>query len=146
MNLYQNLKNKLTITQWNIGLARGNIAEIIRNKDHNLFYTWLKIDAPDRFYADPFILKAADEHIHILFEDFSANDRYGKIALTTVDKLFNPVFNKIILDSGSHLSYPYIFKENNKVYVLPEAAESGVVSCYEFDFAGKSLINKTDIL
>ena len=69
-----------------------------------------------------------------------------KFRCTTVDNEFRPVFTKQVLDTNSHLSYPNVFKENNKTYIIPEASKSGHVTCYEFDFATKSLINPKNIV
>ncbi len=132
--------------QWNIGLARVDIAALIHNGNHDIEYKWLPMKASDRFFADPFIFKNEDGNINIIYEDYSYGDQYGKISLTTVDHKFNPVFQKEMLDTQSHLSYPYVFVEAGKTYILPEASKTGVLSCYEYDFERKELVNKMDII
>lgn len=39
----------------------------------------------------------------------------------------------MLLDTKFHLSYPFIFRENNRVYVFPEAGQSGKLTCYEYE-------------
>jgi hypothetical protein len=79
----------------------------------------------DKFYADPFLLSSKDGNFKIIFEDYTFDDDYGKISLMTLDKSFRQVNHKILLDTKSHLSYPFVFTENNKTYVFPEAGKSG---------------------
>jgi hypothetical protein len=91
------------------------------------------------FHADPFLLKTNDGSVKILFEDFAFDDYYGKIALMKVDEMFNQVDKVILLDTKSHLSYPFIFSENNRIFVFPEAGYSGRLTCYEYDEVNQSL-------
>ena len=91
------------------------------------------LDSFDKFFADPFFVTSADENLKIIFEDYPFDDDYGKIALMTVDKDFRPIGQKLLLDTGSHLSYPFVFYENNKIYIFPEAARSSKLTCYEYD-------------
>jgi 6-phosphogluconolactonase (cycloisomerase 2 family) len=99
----------------------------------------LPVDSIYRFYGDPFLHKNSDGILEILFEDFSFDENYGNISLMTLDKEFQKTDQKILLDTKSHLSYPFIFREKNKIYVFPESSRSGVLSCYEFNPETKSL-------
>lgn len=130
--------DKLFVKQWLIGLSRGDIKEIIRSKTFNLNIKWLHVNSINRFAADPFVFKT-NGYYNIFFEDFAFNEQYGKISLITFDESFKLSDHKIILDTNSHLSYPFLFIENNKIYVFPEASKSGKLSCYEYDPAAKSL-------
>jgi hypothetical protein len=138
--------DKLFVKQWQIGLCRGDISEIIRSKVFNPEIKWLPLNTLAYFQADPFLLKSDDGNLNILYEDFAFNDYYGKIALITVDKNFKPVNNTILLDTKSHLSYPYIFTENNRIFVFPEAGYSGKLTCYEYDAVNKSLLFYKDVM
>ncbi len=146
ITIFSKYINKLFFKKWIIGIFRGNIEDIIRSKTFNPDISWLFIDTNDKYYADPFLLDQKDENYKILLEDFSLNDDYGKISLLTLDKSFNQLNHKILLDTRSHLSYPFFFIENNKTYVFPEAAKSGKLSCYEYDPVKESLVFLKDIL
>ena len=146
MNFFDKIADKLFMKQWNIGLARINITELINKKNFSPDYKWLPIKAPDRFFADPFIFKTEDGNINVIYEDFSAADQYGKISLTIVNDKFQPVFTKEMLDTRSHLSYPNVFTENGKIYIIPEASKSGNVTCYEYDSKTRSLVHGKNIL
>lgn len=148
MNLTNLYYKVCCVMKWNIGLAKGSIEDIIREKKYNLNFKWLPTDSMDKSAADPFILRTKDGNIHLLYEDFSMVDKskYGKIKLSTLDNDLNPIFVKEILDTKSHISYPFVFVDNNKTYVIPESRKNGNVTCYEYDFEKKCLFNPTIII
>jgi hypothetical protein len=138
--------DKLFFKKWIIGICQINIKDIIRNRTFDPDINWLLMASFDKFYADPFLLFSKDENFKILFEEFTFNDEYGKISLMTLDKSFKLKNIKVLLDTKSHLSYPFVYTENNKSYVFPEAGKSGKLSCYEYDPVNESLIFLQDIL
>ncbi|HYM95279.1 MAG TPA: glycosyltransferase [Chitinophagaceae bacterium] len=130
---------KVIVKGWTIGIGRASIANMIRTKTFDPEITWLPIKSYDNFYADPFFFKAGDGNYNILFEDFNFREYYGKISLITLDKKFTPTHYETLIDTKKHASYPFIFKENDKLYVFPEISITGKLSCYEFDPVSKSL-------
>lgn len=137
---------KLYYKQWVIGLVRGNIKDIIRTKTFNQDIQWLPTTAVDHFYADPFLLKTKDGNLNILYEDFSMNDYYGNISLMTLDRNLSQVDQKVLLDTKGHLSYPFVFQENDKIYVFPESAKNNRLACYEYDPIKRSVNFLQDII
>ena len=137
---------KLFFKKWIIGIYQGNIKDIIRRKTFNPDISWLLIESFDKFYADPFLLSSKDGSFKILFEEYRFDDDYGRISLMKLDKNFRQVNCKILLDTKSHLSYPFVFTENNKTYVFPESSKSGKLSCYEYDPVNESLNFLQDIM
>jgi hypothetical protein len=131
--LISKLTDKLYFKQWSIGLCRGDVSEIIRTKSFDQKIHWLPLGSFDHFQADPFLLKAENGIINVLVEDFPFNDYYGKINLLKIDSDFNLLDSQLVLDTKSHLSYPFIYTEDEKIYVFPEAAHSGKLTCYEYD-------------
>jgi hypothetical protein len=144
-NFYK-LFNKLFVKQWVIGIGVADIKNIIRNKSFDQNIKWLPVSALDHFHADPFLLKTDDGKLNILFEDFGHEEFYGKLSVMTLDSNFNKIKEKILLDTKSHLSYPFIFKENGKIFVFPEASHSGKLSCYEYDQLNQSFSFVQDII
>jgi hypothetical protein len=136
MNILNKFLEKSSVYQWGIGLATGDIKEVIRKKQLNLNFNWLPQDNKMHFIADPFIFKNKQGNIIVLYEDFSL-EKDGVISLITVDNNFKPILN-----TGSHLSYPFVFKENGTTYVLPESHKRGFVAIYEYDFDKNELINE----
>jgi len=137
---------KLFFKKWIIGVFRADIKEIIRSKTFDPCIKWLHMGSNDKYYADPFILFPTDENIKILLEEFSFKNDYGKISLLTLDKKFKQVNKKALLDTKNHISYPFIFSENNKIYIFPEAGRSGRLSCYEYDPVNESIGFLKDIV
>ena len=148
MNLKRLYHKLFCVMQWNIGIARGDITEILKKKRNNLSFKWFQINSQTKSIADPFIFRAIDGKINVLYEDFSMInfEKYGKIVLNVLDDEFNTVSDKEVLDSKSHVSYPFVFIEHDKTYIIPESSANGKVSCYEYDFETKSLINETVIV
>jgi len=130
--------------QWSIGFSRGDIEQIIKEKNNNLSFKWLPLKNNDHSIADPFIFKDIEGNLNLLYEDFSMinTNKYGKIGLSQINKNFNIVNNKEILDTKSHCSYPFIFFEDGIMYVIPETSSQNKVSAFEYDYASKSLVNE----
>jgi hypothetical protein len=137
---------KFYFKKWIIGIFRDDIRDIIRSKTFNPDIKWLMKESVDKFYADPFLITSKDENLRVICEEYPFEDDYGKISLMTLDKKFNLVNYKILLDTGSHLSYPFLFTENNRIYVFPESKKSGKVICYEYDKENESLEFRKEIL
>ncbi len=132
--------SKFFIQQWIIGVARTDIKNIIQSKKFDPDIKWFPIQSKSDFSADPFVYKRKEGGYDILLEDYSFKDCCGKISLLELDENLNETDRKQLLDTGSHLSYPFIYEEGNRIFVFPEAGASGTLSCYEYDPVNKSLV------
>lgn len=74
-------------------------------------------------YADPFILN----NRYILFEKLNHQEKIGRIYCYDLDKKIE----YLLLDNGRHLSFPFIFKDDNQIFVLPEEVYLNKLSRYE---------------
>jgi hypothetical protein len=137
---------KLYFKQWVIGLAHGDIKNIIRTKRFSQDIKWLEPGTRNHFQADPFLLNSQNGFVDILYEEFSMDENYGNISLMTLDKDLNQVSSKPLLDTGSHLSFPFIFSEGGRTFVFPESAKKGCLSCYLYDEEKQTLNYLTNIL
>ena len=148
MNLKRLYHKLFCVMQWNVGFAKGNIADVIKDKKNNLSFKWFKITNPKKSFADPFIFKSPDGKVKVLFEEFSMIDLadYGKIISCEVDTDLSAGVEREILDKKRHVSYPFTFSENGKTYIIPENREGGKLVCYEFDFENNRLINERVII
>lgn len=146
MGLWKKYSDKLYLKQWSIGFAHCDIADVIRQKRTDLPIDWLSPESNKFSFADPFMFKASDGQVHVLYESVSTVGLDGKITLMTIDQQAKPAFEKTLLETEAHLSYPFVFQENGKTYVFPENAFSGSLFCYEFDEATKTLVNKKEII
>ncbi|SHJ12604.1 hypothetical protein SAMN05444280_11194 [Tangfeifania diversioriginum] len=131
---------KLYFKKWTIGIFRDNIDNIIKNKSFDPDIYWLNLKSLAKFDADPFFLESNDGSISVIFEEYLYKNNYGNISMMSLDHDFKEINRKTVLDIKSHLSYPFVYKENNKVYVFPESKQSGSLSCYEYVSEKKSLV------
>lgn len=138
--------DKLFYKKWTIGICHGNIEDIIRNKTFDPDINWVRSKSFDKFYADPFLLTSNDGCHKILIEEYPFKDDYGKISLMTLDQDFNIKSQKILLDTKSHLSYPFVFNENSKTYIFPETAQNNKLSCYEYNYETETMSFVKDII
>jgi hypothetical protein len=130
--------------QWNIGISRGDIKQIIRDKKCNLSFKWLPLNGSGKSIADPFLFRSKEGELNIIYEDFSMVDlnKYGTLEMFTLSEEFNIIAAQKILDTKSHISYPFVFKENETTYIIPESRKKNKVSIYEYDFDTNSLKNE----
>ncbi len=144
--VYSKYIDKLFYKNWTIGICRANIKDIIRNKSFDPDITWLFDNSYDKYYADPFIMNSANGEFKILHEEFPYETDYGVLSLSDIDKDFKPIDYKTLLDTKSHISYPFYYTENDKTYIFPEAGQSGKLSCYEYDIVNESMRFLKDII
>ena len=107
----------------------------------------MPINNNHQFFADPFIFKSSSSgEYSVLYEELDYRKQYGTISRFTFNKMNNLISQKTLLDTKSHLSYPFIFFENDSMYVLPESSSIGKLSCYQYDKITQSLKFKQDII
>ncbi len=130
--------------QWNIGISRGDIKQIIRDKKCNLSFKWLPLNGSGKSIADPFLFRSKEGQLNVIYEDFSMVDlnKYGTLEMFTLSEEFNIIAAQKILDTKSHISYPFVFKENGTTYIIPESRKKNKVSSYEYDFDTNTVKNE----
>lgn len=128
------LKKLFYFDEWSIGLANCKIEDFKTNKST---ITWFKNHSKTYFYADPFGFQIKDKK-YIIFEEYSQILKRGRIAIAEIanDNLIN---KKIILDDKKHLSYPFIFMENDEIFVICESYKSKKLDLYKLDKSNLSL-------
>jgi len=126
MNLYE-LRHNL----WNLGFIEEGLEDTLKNKHPKIH--WVKKRINDRWFADPFILDVTNDEIIILAEEFCYDVRRGRIARLVINrKTYEEEGYEIILDLPTHLSFPFIMRQNGKVYLIPENSASGYSIIYEY--------------
>lgn len=91
---------------------------------------WLP-DTEERFTfrADPFGLWEGDK-LHVFVERFDYRILKGEIEVLTFDRELRFQSGRVVLNEPWHLSYPFVFREGEKVWMLPEANRSGQLTIY----------------
>jgi len=117
------------------------------------FKNFKYIHAPSNFfYADPIGIKHNGE-FYIFYETFDYNKgslAYFKVDKTLIssasrsDKTTNLSQNILDIDIKVHTSYPHIFTDNDKIYMIPETCHMNKINLYECEkFPSKWIFKKT---
>lgn len=122
---------RLSVREWNIGLARLD-ARLIEGQVVVSDVVWLKRHGRTGFVADPFLLGAHDGEVTILAEEFVENLGRGRI--TQIDVLANGQVRAEApaIESAVHLSYPHIVEHDGERYCIPEAASTNSVQLHRW--------------
>ena len=87
-------------------------------------------DVTALFVADPFML--LHEGIwYLFFEVLNWHAGKGEIALATSTDAKTWHYQGVVLAEEFHLSYPFVFTHNGKIYMTPETHQAGAVRLYE---------------
>ncbi|WP_299435581.1 hypothetical protein [uncultured Maribacter sp.] len=83
----------------------------------------------NEYWADPFLFPYKNK-TYVFFENFSYKSKIGKISCGVLEN--NCILHKEdALVLNTHLSYPYIFKEKNNIFLMPENSEKGGLHIYK---------------
>lgn len=83
----------------------------------------------DRFWADPFQLKAHGKY-YIFFEDYVNSAGRAHISVVEIDRNGIVSGPTEVLKLDCHLSYPFVFEWQGDYYMIPETGERNVVEVY----------------
>jgi hypothetical protein len=145
MGFMKKYLSKLFFKQWSIGIAEYSIADIIRTKKTDLSFEWLKTDSIMQSFADPFVFISQNGETNIFAEQFTTGELDGKITLIAHNNTQGFSSPKTILQTESHFSYPHIYEENDKTFVLIENAFNNTLASYEYNPKSKELHTKKQI-
>ncbi|KAK1279886.1 hypothetical protein QJS04_geneDACA015161 [Acorus gramineus] len=85
---------------------------------------------PSNFVADPFLF-IQDSALYLFFETKTLTSKQGDIGVArSIDHGATWEYLGIALDEEWHLSYPYVFKYNDQVYMMPEGSKNGDLRLY----------------
>ncbi len=112
---------------WKVCLRKRNDDADYFWKDKNAqFYT---IKTPARYWiADPFLI-TKDGKDYLFVEAFDRITHKGKIGYYDLSKSKNPRL-KIVIKEPYHLSFPNVYQERGKVYLIPESICNRTIQRY----------------
>ena len=84
---------------------------------------------PDRFYADPFLIKR-DGRNFLFFEDLRYSEGRALISCAELDSDGNLGEIVEVLRCPYHLSYPFVFEHEGEMYMIPESKQNRTVELY----------------
>lgn len=143
MNFFEKSFDKLFIKQWNVGIAKKSFQSVLEIDTYKLDIKWLPINKQTTLFADPFVC-THNNNYYIFFENYCYYKDYGFISLVILNQQFDIIHQSDLLDTQSHLSYPFIYHDNEKIFIMPESSKSksGNQYYYEFDFSNNLLLEK----
>lgn len=84
----------------------------------------------DRLWADPFIIERNNSYF-VFFEEMLYKEQKGRIAVMEIDKNGKCHKPQKALERNHHLSYPFLFEEDDNLYMLPESSQNKSVDLYK---------------
>lgn len=140
----RSLIHYLQFNKWNLAFIEESLDDIVKTKTIKVHY--LKGNNRKQWFADPFILDVTPTTIVCLVEELSYKTMRGRIAKLVIDRnTYKLQSIKIILDLPTHLSFPFIFRKNGKVYLMPENSSSGKSVLYTYNPSDDSLVIHNDV-
>ena len=117
---------------WGLGFIDAGLETVLGGSNYEIL--WVKDpEWGKRWFADPFILDYNDSQIVVLAEEFSYSLRRGRIARLTINRSDYVIIKcDIILDLNTHVSFPFIFRKGNDIYIMPENSASGALLMYNY--------------
>lgn len=146
MSIFRKIKETLVHYSWELAYFDYDKKIFTQGLDFRKIHI-VKNPYKNKWFADPFILRDTDDDLTLLVEEFDYDVNCGRIAQIVIDKRNDTIVCcNIILDLPTHLSFPVIYRIDDKVIVHPENSASGASFMYEYDESSKKLINPIKVL
>ena len=120
--------------KWDLAFIRGGIDAVFG--DRPVEFDTVKNPFKNHWFADPFILDVTDSKIILLAEEIRIGvpQAYGRIARLSIDRRTMRIEKfDIVLDTATHLSFPNILRQDDKVFIYPENSHEGKLNLYQYD-------------
>ena len=115
-----------TRPRWSIAVRRRSHDELEAPRPE----AYVQIPQPRaRVYADPFPLEV-DGRGYVFFEDFPYKTRKGVISYVALKPDGSPGEVRSALERDYHLSYPFVFRWDGAVWMIPESEQNRSVELY----------------
>lgn len=94
------------------------------------------IPPADRYWADPFIIRHQDRN-YVFIEEFLRKLGHARISVMEIDATGKYTTPVPVLERPYHLSYPFVFEHEDKMYMIPETRRNKTIELYvSNDFPG----------
>ena len=132
---------------WSVALLRLGQWKLCHVLDQNM--TILPDDGR-RFFADPFLF-AHDGKKWLFVEEYVYKSGKGIISCAQIKNGYEVESPAPVLERPYHLSYPFVFRQRDEIYLIPETAQNRTVELYQarsfpFDWTlRKIMINNVEL-
>ena len=125
--------------EWNIGIANQPIEDFLKNEEKPEV-KWMSPPKKHKYKADAFGF-FSESNLKILFEDYSYKIRKGVISCVDYNVITDSECkDDLVISKEYHLSYPFIFEFDNKVFCIPESAANNQIDLYQYDIQKSGFI------
>jgi hypothetical protein len=117
------------VTFWKLAVRVGG-RKIAASDSAMDGFRWVA-SPPGRFFADPFLMRDDDgRSLWLFFEDYDYAVRRGRLSCARVEP--DGALGEIhqVLDKPYHLSYPYVFRHDGALFMIPESRGAGQIQLY----------------
>jgi len=94
-------------------------------------WRWLPDDRR-RFFADPFVFEESGV-AYVFCEEYPYATGKGVISVFALDDAGNPGPSRVVLERPYHLSYPFVFRHDGAIWMMPESRQSRRLELYRAD-------------
>lgn len=122
------IKDLFVEEYWDIAYRAYSDDDTVVNADKK--YSFKHLKANSRYwYADPFLIEFKGE-TYLFTEMF---DNIKEVGVIGCSKFTNGEFGapEVVLEETFHLSYPYVFEKDGKIFMMPESHEDSCIQLYE---------------
>lgn len=133
-----NLNDLFRYEKWAVGLIRTDQEIFIENISLHENAAIFKFKSADTYPADPFALQT-DKGLRIFFEKYDYKKQNACISSVMYEETKGFFNEKPVISDNSHRSFPFIFENGGKIYLIPEQIETGRTDLYEWDETQESL-------
>jgi hypothetical protein len=122
------LKQVLVENYWTLAYRRKSGQQDLLLNDRQVTFR-LFPENHRYWYADPFLFEQEGQ-AYLFFERYDRWSGKGQIAysLLTNDGASEP---RVILPEPHHLSFPFLFRKGEEIYLIPESGDAGQVVLYQ---------------
>lgn len=115
-----------TLEQWCIGWAAGDIDALLRDPQA-IDWRWIRPRGTRALLADPFGIEL-DGRLQIVAERMVHGPSQGELVL--IDPTTPTAMPRLALRTDFHLSYPFVVRDGDSLYVVPEQGASRSIRFY----------------
>lgn len=122
---------------WQIGVIHSNLKKFIFSKDIPQI-NWVTCEF-NVYQADPFGIEKGG-NLHLYYEEFLKEKNYAVLKCMVLNTDLKKIHDQIILDDGTHKSFPFLFESDDNLYMMPESGALNrleIFECTEFPFKWK---------
>lgn len=139
-----NCREILIHEKWAIGYCEMTPEQLIAGEPLSLQHSYT-YSSSALYPADPFMI-TDNGHKSVVFEKYSYQTGKAKLAILDIDEEKGFHSERILSDSDTHYSFPFIVEDNGTQYLMPEQIEKKRVDLYRVDLQLNTMLFEQTIL